>query len=325
MNYIDPSGHWPSVPTESTIVRRDDIPITNDSNAQSIDWDEWVDSLGGDYSQKEKNHIVEAMKVAEMAGVMQSCNGMDGMSHDTDAVDFILNFVLGATGAFINSGGGLWYKITDAINDLYGKDYETPIEYLESISTNKLAFNLGRLVGDIGSLIMGLKLISIGGGGALGGAVTSLATGGVSLTVSATSIAVAAEGLNITITAAGDVALAVRALGIAVSQSSGNKGDSKPELTSSIDKDPRLVKAAEEMGKNERVQQEANHLIDELLKGNENPGLGSKNLFKDVSYLRGRNGARVFYRKTATGYEILGKADKANEQTVINILKKLYE
>ena len=107
-------------------------------------------------------------------------------------------------------------------------------------------------------------------------------------------------------------------------QNSG-KGDSKTELTSSIDKDPRLVKAAEEMGKNERVQQEADHLIDELLKGNENPGLGSKNLFKDVSYLRGRNGARVFYRKTANGYEILGKADKANEQTVINILKKLYE
>lgn len=61
------------------------------------------------------------------------------------------------------------------------------------------------------------------------------------------------------------------------------KGESKPELTYSIDKDPRRVKAAEEM-----VQ-------------------------------------RVFYRKTATGYEILGKTDKANEQTIINILKKLYE
>jgi len=65
--------------------------------------------------------------------------------------------------------------------------------------------------------------------------------------------------------------------------------------------------------------------ISELLKGNENPGLGSKNLFKEVYYLRGRNGARIFYRKTAIGFEILGKADKANEQTVINILKKLYE
>lgn len=96
-------------------------------------------------------------------------------------------------------------------------------------------------------------------------------------------------------------------------------------LISNIDKDPRLVKAAEEMGKNERIQQEANHLISELLKGNENPGLGSKNLFKEVYYLRGRNGARIFYRKTAIGFEILGKADKANEQTVINILKKLYE
>ena len=105
----------------------------------------------------------------------------------------------------------------------------------------------------------------------------------------------------------------------------GLKKGSKLELTSSIDKDPRLVKAAKEMGKNERIQQEANHLIDELSKGNENPGLGTKNLFKDVSYLRGRNGARVFYRRTATGYEILGKADKANEKTVINIINKIYK
>ena len=104
-----------------------------------------------------------------------------------------------------------------------------------------------------------------------------------------------------------------------------NKEGSKLELTSSIDKDPRLVKAAKEMGKNERIQQEANHLIDELSKGNENPGLGTKNLFKDVSYLRGRNNTRVFYRRTATGYEILGKADKANEKTVINIINKIYK
>ena len=67
-----------------------------------------------------------------------------------------------------------------------------------------------------------------------------------------------------------------------------NKEGSKLELTSSIDKDPRLVKAAKEMGKNERIQQEANHLIDELSKGNENPGLGTKNLFKGCILFEGK-------------------------------------
>jgi len=104
----------------------------------------------------------------------------------------------------------------------------------------------------------------------------------------------------------------------------GSSNSSVPKLTSSIHKDPRLIKAAMEMGKNERIQQEANHLINELLSGNTNPGIGTQNLFKDITYLRGKNGARIFYRTTNEGYEILAKANKANEQTVINILKKLY-
>lgn len=79
------------------------------------------------------------------------------------------------------------------------------------------------------------------------------------------------------------------------------------------------------MGKDRRVQDEANNLINQLLEGNKNPGIGGKNLFKDINYLRGRNGARVFYRTTSNGIEILGKASKVNEQKVINILKKLYK
>ena len=44
-----------------------------------------------------------------------------------------------------------------------------------------------------------------------------------------------------------------------------------------------------------------------------------KNLFKDITYLRGRNGARIFYRTISEGYEIIAKANKVNEQTVIKI------
>ncbi|MGE7753334.1 hypothetical protein [Lysinibacillus fusiformis] len=95
-------------------------------------------------------------------------------------------------------------------------------------------------------------------------------------------------------------------------------------VTSSLKQDPRLVKAAEQMGKDKAIQQEADELIQKFISGNTNPGLGSKNLFGNVSYLRGRNGARVFYRMNDGKMEILGKSNKKNEQTVINTLKELY-
>ena len=102
------------------------------------------------------------------------------------------------------------------------------------------------------------------------------------------------------------------------------EGVGNPKITSKISDNTALVKEAEKMGANQRIQQESNHLIKELLEGNTNPGLGSKNLFKDVSYLRGRNGARVFYRNVDGTIEILGKSSKANEQKVIDILDKMY-
>jgi hypothetical protein len=96
------------------------------------------------------------------------------------------------------------------------------------------------------------------------------------------------------------------------------------KVSSLIKVDAGLIKQAEKMGKNIAVQLDSNKLIQEFLNGNTNPGIGSKNLFKDVNYLRGRNGARVFYRVKDGVMEILGKSSKANEQNVINILKKLY-
>jgi len=96
-------------------------------------------------------------------------------------------------------------------------------------------------------------------------------------------------------------------------------------VRSLINQDKGLINAAEEMGKNQRVQQEANDLVQQFLNGNKNPGIGSKNLFKDINYLRGRNGARIFYRIQNGVMEILAKADKGNEQKVIEILTKKYK
>ena len=96
------------------------------------------------------------------------------------------------------------------------------------------------------------------------------------------------------------------------------------EVKSLIGDSPALSREAEKAGKNVKVQNEINDLINKFLSGNENPGIGSKNLFKDICYLRGREGARVFYRIKDGIMEILGKASKANEQQVINIIKKLF-
>lgn len=69
---------------------------------------------------------------------------------------------------------------------------------------------------------------------------------------------------------------------------------------------------------------EADDLIVRFLNGNPNPGIGSKNLAEDISYLRGKEGARIFYRMRDGEMQILAKANKANEDAVIRIIKKIY-
>ena len=79
------------------------------------------------------------------------------------------------------------------------------------------------------------------------------------------------------------------------------------------------------MGENQDVQREANHLINELSKGNFNPGTVTKNLFKDICYVRGKEGARIFYQIRNGVIQILGKASKNNETKVIKIITKMYK
>lgn len=99
-------------------------------------------------------------------------------------------------------------------------------------------------------------------------------------------------------------------------------GESEVKLTSSIGKDAKLVRFAEEAGGS--VQKGLDHLVGELGKGNTNPGLGTKSLGEGISYARARDGARVFFRQAGEQIEILAKASKANEAKVINYLKSLY-
>jgi hypothetical protein len=97
------------------------------------------------------------------------------------------------------------------------------------------------------------------------------------------------------------------------------------KITSRIKDYGGLVRLAKESVKDQSVQKEINHLTEELYEGNANPGIGTRNLFGNISYLRGRNGGRVFYRPKPGGYEILAKASKDTEDRVIDRLHDIYD
>ncbi|MEV6247189.1 RHS repeat-associated core domain-containing protein [Streptomyces sp. NPDC051742] len=96
-------------------------------------------------------------------------------------------------------------------------------------------------------------------------------------------------------------------------------------LTSAIHDDPLLVKAAKKAGKNEDVQADLDAMQERLGEGNMNPGMGNGSLpGTGISYARSRNGARLFFRNTESGVQIVGKSSKANEDAVIARLKRIY-
>jgi hypothetical protein len=66
-------------------------------------------------------------------------------------------------------------------------------------------------------------------------------------------------------------------------------------------------------------------LFAQLSAGNMNPGLGTRSLSgTGISYARSRGGGRLFFRNVDGGIQIVGKASKANESSVINYLLGLY-
>ena len=103
-----------------------------------------------------------------------------------------------------------------------------------------------------------------------------------------------------------------------------NVKDAKVEIVYRIKENPALVRKAERAGRAQDAQRSINNLVEQLSLGNRNPGIGTENVFKDVYELRGKNRARVYYRKVDGKIEILGKSVKNNQQKVINILKKMY-
>ena len=95
-----------------------------------------------------------------------------------------------------------------------------------------------------------------------------------------------------------------------------------PKLVSRISDHPGLVRQAKKAGKS--VQEGIDKLTKQLSRGNMNPGIGTRSIegAKGVVEARARDGARVYFRNTGDTVEILGKSNKANQGTVIEMIKE---
>jgi RHS repeat-associated protein len=99
-------------------------------------------------------------------------------------------------------------------------------------------------------------------------------------------------------------------------------GPSCPPVTSRIKESPRLVKEAEKAGKSN--QDGIDRLMEQIRRGNTNPGLGSEPIGDGLSEARGRDGSRVYFRETTNGIEILGKSNKDNQPSVIGEVRRVF-
>lgn len=102
------------------------------------------------------------------------------------------------------------------------------------------------------------------------------------------------------------------------------KNEERVTFVSRINEDPGLARAARRACRNQDVQNGINQLLDQLAKGNPNPGIGKKPLGNGVIEHRHENAGRVIVRKRGSVIEILGKSGKkkANQRFVINRVKR---
>jgi len=98
------------------------------------------------------------------------------------------------------------------------------------------------------------------------------------------------------------------------------------KIFSSVKADAKLLKLAKETFEgNEMLRKEANTLIEQLSKGNMNPGIGTKPIGSGVFEARSKGGARVYFKKVANNIVIVGYSNKANQQAVINRVLELFK
>lgn len=102
-------------------------------------------------------------------------------------------------------------------------------------------------------------------------------------------------------------------------------GGAQIKLIFFLKSEAKLFKLAQEtFSGNKALSKEANSLIEQLSRGNMNPGIGTKNIVKDIFEARSSEGARVYFRKIGEKVEILGYSSKSNQQAVIDRIIKIH-
>jgi hypothetical protein len=96
-------------------------------------------------------------------------------------------------------------------------------------------------------------------------------------------------------------------------------------LVSRIKESSGLVREAEVAGRSHQAG--LDHLVGELARGHLNPGKGTRwlNGVKGVREARHGAGARVYFRVKDQAVEILGKSNKANQNSVIRLIGKAFD
>jgi putative component of toxin-antitoxin plasmid stabilization module len=103
----------------------------------------------------------------------------------------------------------------------------------------------------------------------------------------------------------------------------GGTGRAATGIVSRIKDSPKLIRGAEAAGRS--TQQSIDALTAQLARGNLNPGIGTRPIGKGISEARARDGARVYFRQGRDGtIEILGKSTKANQQSVIDEVLRVF-
>ena len=119
---------------------------------------------------------------------------------------------------------------------------------------------------------------------------------------------------------------------VALDAASGGKGKAGKKVIDvvfSTKADATMLKFAKETFKNNpKLSKEASNLLNQAASGNFNAGRGVKHIeggAKGVFEIRGKNGARVYYRNHSKGIEVLGYSHKGNQNQVLKYLNKVYK
>lgn len=100
----------------------------------------------------------------------------------------------------------------------------------------------------------------------------------------------------------------------------------KPSINLEYMHDKTLLRLAQEATNNMLVKRDVDHIIEELEKGNEQPGLTTKYISGSDGIIeyRTRRGARVYANRHGNNMNIVGLSDKSNQEAVIGKLKQKF-